>query len=301
VKIWISKNSEVPVSEQLGAQITLGIAAGDFRLGEKLPSTREIARRCGVHPNTVGAVYRKLADQNLLEFRQGSGFYVTESAEQRIAGSRHLDELIVRLFDEARSLGFSDEEVHRRLKRSRAPKVADHVTLIESDVGLREILVHELRSAELSVTAASLEDLTAGNVRKNSLLVAMFDEKPKLNHVLEDGRKCVYLKGRSVSTAMAGESRPAANDLIAVVSGWDGFLTFARIMLLAAKIDPGSLIVRSTKDDDWSNAIKNASLVICDSFTGNQLDGRVGVRSFQVVSDESIDEIRSVLQARPTS
>jgi DNA-binding transcriptional regulator YhcF (GntR family) len=296
VKIWISKNSEVPVSEQLATQITLAIASGDFRLGEKLPSTREIARRCGVHANTVGAVYRKLAEQSLLEFRQGSGFYVTESAGARIEGSRRLDELINNFLDDADALGFDRDEVLKRLRGPRSSKSADRIFLIEPDAGLRNILIHEMSMRSIPVTDASLEDLASGRLKAAAVITAMFDEKPKIESVLKDGQRCVYLKGRSVSAAMSGESRPGANDLIAVVSGWDGFLTFARIMLLAAKIDPGNLIVRSTDEEDWKKAIKAASIVICDSLTAASLDGLKSVRSFQVVAEESIAEIESSLR-----
>lgn len=291
MKIWISKNSEVPVSDQLTAQITLGIAAGDFRLGEKLPSTREIGRRCGVHAHTVGSVYRKLAEQNLLEFRQGSGFYVAKTAGKRIERSGQLEELIEKFLETAKALGFSSEEVLKRIKRVGTSSSADQIVLIESDDGLREILVHELSARSLPVVGTRFEDLSRGGLPRRSLLTAMFDEKPKIDTVLKDGDRCVYLKGRSVSTAMSGEERPSADDVIAVVSGWDGFLTFARIMLLAAKIDPGNLIVRSTADDDWNNAIRTASLIICDSLTADQLHGRAGVRSFSIISDESIDEL----------
>jgi GntR family transcriptional regulator len=98
VKIWISKNSEVPVREQLVAQVTLGIASGDLKVGERLPSTREIALRNDVHANTVGAAYQKLVDQKLIEFRKGSGFYVAESASERIEGSRRFDRSACRSF-----------------------------------------------------------------------------------------------------------------------------------------------------------------------------------------------------------
>jgi DNA-binding transcriptional regulator YhcF (GntR family) len=295
VKIWISKNSEVPVSDQLVAQITLGIASGDLKYGEKLPSTREIARRCGVHANTVGAVYRKLADQGLLEFRQGSGFYVAESAGKRIEGSRRLDELIQNFLDAVRTLGFTEDEVSKRLKRSRTGKPTDRVILIESDQGLRDILAHELTMSSLPVQAESFETFLSGQFQKAPLLTAMFDEKPKIDPVLSDGQKCIYLKGRSVSAAMSDEKRPSPDDLIAVVSGWTGFLTFARIMLLAAKIDPGNLVVRSTSDDDWERAIRPASLIISDSLTTTYLDGLDGVRSFRVISDESLADLRSAL------
>ncbi len=279
------------MSDQLTAQITLGIAAGDFQLGEKLPSTREIARRCGVHANTVGSVYRKLAEQNLLEFRQGSGFYVAETAGKRIERSGRLEELIEKFLETAKALGFSSEEVLKRIKRVGTSSSADQIVLIESDDGLREILVHELSVRSLPVVGTRFEDLSRVGLPRRLLLTAMFDEKPKIDAVLKDGDRCVYLKGRSVSTAMSGEERPSADDVIAVVSGWDGFLTFARIMLLAAKIDPGNLIVRSTADADWNNAIRTASLIICDSLTADRLHGRAGVRSFSIISDESIDEL----------
>ncbi len=61
MKIWLSKNSEVSVREQLVAQISLGIVSRDLRAGDRLPSTRELARRFEIHPNTVSAAYRELA------------------------------------------------------------------------------------------------------------------------------------------------------------------------------------------------------------------------------------------------
>lgn len=297
MKIWITKESEVSVREQLSAQITLGIASGEYQVGEKLPSTREIARRCGVHANTVGMVYRILADQNLLEFRQGSGFYVAETAAKSIEGAHRLDVLIRNFLNAASDLGFTRDEVIRRLKSEPASRPIDHITLIESDTGLRDILLQELSAESLPVSAASFEELVDGRIRKAALLTAMFDEKPKIDAILKSGQRCVYLNGRSVSAAMSYESRPASTDIIAIVSGWTGFLTFARIMLLAAKIDPGNLIVRSTTDPDWQTAIRPASIVICDSLTATRFKSRQGVRSFRIVSDESIAELRAALNS----
>jgi DNA-binding transcriptional regulator YhcF (GntR family) len=117
MKIWISKNSEVPVREQLITQITLGIAAGDYAIGQKLPSTREVARRCGLHANTVSSAYQQLAKENLLEFRKGSGFYVAESASVHIEGSRKLEDLIASFLESAERLGFTRDEIVTRLRK----------------------------------------------------------------------------------------------------------------------------------------------------------------------------------------
>lgn len=36
MKLWLSRNSEIPMREQLVTQIKLGIAIGDLETGEKL-------------------------------------------------------------------------------------------------------------------------------------------------------------------------------------------------------------------------------------------------------------------------
>lgn len=292
VKIWISKNSEVPVREQIVAQMTLGIASGDLKVGERLPSTREIARRNDVHANTVASAYQKLVDQNLIEFRKGSGFYVAEMASQMIEGSQRLDEMISQLLESAERLGFDEKEVLARLKKRKTRSRPDSVLVVESDDGLRDILVHELSCAGLPTHGITLEQFsTTTDKHRASIIAAMFDEKPKLDAVLSSGQTCSYLKGNSVASAMSGETRPSSRELVAVVSGWDGFLTFARIMLLAAKIDPGTIVVRSTRDHNWKTATKNAALVVCDSLTASQLDGLPAVRPFRVIAEDSVADL----------
>jgi DNA-binding transcriptional regulator YhcF (GntR family) len=296
VKIWISKNSEVPVREQLVAQMTLGIASGDLKVGERLPSTREIARRAGVHANTVASAYQKLVDQSLIEFRKGSGFFVAESAGARIEGSRRLDELISAFLQSARDLGFEENDVIAQLKKGRRTFSPEGILVVESDAGLREILVYELTAAGLRTSGISLEDFSNGpSGHSRSIITAMFDEQPKLDAVLQNGQKCIYLKGGSVASAMSGEHRPAADELVAVVSGWDGFLTFARIMLLAAKIDPATIVMRSTSVDGWQDSIKKAALVICDTYTASLLDHTPSVRTFRVIADDSVAELASAI------
>ena len=296
MKIWISKNSEVPVREQLVTQITLGIASGDLNIGEKLPSTREIARRCDLHSNTVSSAYQKLVDSRLIEFRQGSGYYVAESAGDRIEGERRLELLIENFLRAAGELGFDREEVVSILAKPRETAPGEEIVVVESDDGLRDILVHELSKRFPQTTSITLEDFIRSGVAAESTIAAMFDEKPKIEPHLISGQRCVFLKGRSVSAAMAGQERPDPDATVAVVSAWDGFLTFARIMLLAARVDPGRLIVRSTADDGWHDAIAGAAIIICDSLTAQSLDGlapNARIRKFEIVSDESILELAS--------
>ncbi|MEO8041538.1 MAG: hypothetical protein ABI646_02910 [Acidobacteriota bacterium] len=140
------------------------------------------------------------------------------------------------------------------------------------------------------MSAVSLEDYSHRGVRSDATLVAMLDEKPKIDPLLNGGQRCIYLKGRSVSAAMSGQDRPAPDEIVAVISEWEGFLSFARIMLLAANIDPGRLVVRSTADEGWKDAIKPASIIICDSLTAAGLADSKRVRPFYIISDESLNE-----------
>src|SRR5205085_6440235 len=49
MRLWISKSSEVPIREQLVTQIVLGVVSNDLKVAERLPSTRELARRYKIH------------------------------------------------------------------------------------------------------------------------------------------------------------------------------------------------------------------------------------------------------------
>ena len=81
MKIWLSKNSEIPIKEQLIAQVRIGVACGDLTPGDKLPSTRDLARRFGVHPNTISAAFQELASTGEVSNKKGSGVFVNSTGD----------------------------------------------------------------------------------------------------------------------------------------------------------------------------------------------------------------------------
>ncbi|MEP6900675.1 MAG: GntR family transcriptional regulator [Actinomycetota bacterium] len=139
MKIWLSKNSEVPVREQLITQIKLGIASGDLPFGTRLPSTREIAQRYKIHSNTVSNAYQILAEQGCLEFRQGSGFYVRELNPENIGNS--LDKLIAQFIQTAQNQGFSLAEIKNHVSHFFDSNQSNQLFVIENDVELQKILI----------------------------------------------------------------------------------------------------------------------------------------------------------------
>src|ERR1700704_3373843 len=160
MQLWFARGSEVTIREQLETQVILGILTDDLAPGHRLPSTRELARRFRLHPNTVSAGYRQLERERWVEFRHGSGVYVGERKPELVPSSAlALDQLIARLFRSARELGAPLATVRSRLRQWLELQPPDHFLLIEPDEELRRIVAVEMQQAvTLPVRSCSLND-----------------------------------------------------------------------------------------------------------------------------------------------
>src|SRR5260370_14099248 len=141
MQLWFARGSEVTIREQLVTQVILGILSDDLGPGQRLPSTRELARRFRLHPNTVSAGYRQLERERWVEFRHGSGVYVRErKPELAHSSALVLDQLIAKLFRSARELGAPLTTVRSRLRQWLELQPPDHFLLIEPEEELRRIV-----------------------------------------------------------------------------------------------------------------------------------------------------------------
>jgi GntR family transcriptional repressor for pyruvate dehydrogenase complex len=80
------KNALKPVAreslvDRLVDQIRSSINAGNYSLGERLPTIMEMARRFGVGHPTVREALKKLEAIGVVEIRHGSGVYVTRTQD----------------------------------------------------------------------------------------------------------------------------------------------------------------------------------------------------------------------------
>ena len=67
---------------QIQQMIAQGILSGRFRKGEKLPSSRKLARHLGVSRITVTLAYTELQASDYLESRDRSGYFVSQNAPE---------------------------------------------------------------------------------------------------------------------------------------------------------------------------------------------------------------------------
>ncbi len=70
------KNGSGLLYERVASELASLIELGTFRVGEKIPSVRQMSRRFDVSINTVMQAYALLEDRRLVEARPQSGYYV---------------------------------------------------------------------------------------------------------------------------------------------------------------------------------------------------------------------------------
>ncbi len=296
MRLWLSRSSEVPLREQLVTQIRLGIVSGDLKVKQKLPSTRELARRFRIHSNTVSAAYRELDRTGWVAVRKGSGVYVCERSSEHIRDAGHgLDETIAKFFKAARAKGHSLGEIQTRLQHWLAQQPPDHFLVIEPDPELRRILITEIESATKARTVgAGFDDCGRVDLLTGALPLAMFGQMDRVRAALPSGTDVLALRSRSVSDSLQGRTRPGADSLIAVVSRWPEFLRWGRAILVAAGLDPDSLSIRNAQERGWQRGLKSAALVVTDSVMVRELPTGCEVSLFTILSDSSLDEVRRI-------
>ena len=292
MQLWFARGSEVTIREQLVTQIVLGILSDDLRAGQRLPSTRELARRFRLHPNTVSAGYRQLERERWVEFRHGSGVYVQENKpEVPPSSGLALDQLVANLFRSARRTGVPLSTVRLRLRQWLDMQPPDHFLLIEPDEPLRRILAAEIQQAvTFPVQSCSLEGCP--KIPEGAIPVVLPNRAAAVRQTLPEGAEVLTLQVRSVPTSLAGWLPAPTGTLIGIASGWPNFLKLARTMLNAAGFHPDALVFRDAGKANWQRGLQQTAAVVCDSVTATELPAGCRVISFSLLSETSIAELR---------
>ncbi|HEV2027987.1 MAG TPA: GntR family transcriptional regulator [Candidatus Dormibacteraeota bacterium] len=63
---------------QLTQQVTHALRLGQLKVGDRLPTVRDVAAQLAINPNTVLKAYRHLEMQGLLASRPGTGVFVAK-------------------------------------------------------------------------------------------------------------------------------------------------------------------------------------------------------------------------------
>lgn len=292
MQLWFARGSEVTLREQLVTQVILGILSDDLTPGQRLPSTRELARRFRLHPNTVSSGYRQLEREQWVEFRHGSGVYVSANKpEVSDSSALALDRMIGKLFRTARDLGTPLTTVRSRLHHWLDLQPPDHFLLIEPDEELRQILSAEVKQAvKFPVVSCGLEEMA--HMLEGATAISLPNRVATIRHLLPAGADLLTLQVRSVPASLAQWLPAPVSALIGVASRWPNFLKTARTILLAAKFAPDSLIFRDRRKSNWQRGLEQTVAVVCDAVTATELPSACRAIPFPLLSDSSIADLR---------
>jgi DNA-binding transcriptional regulator YhcF (GntR family) len=106
----IERDSDVPISTQIFWQLAYQIESARLQPGTRLPPVRELGAALRVNPNTIRAVYRRLADAGYVVGRHGAGTRVVDRPPVR-RGSDALAGIVAETLRRAAQLGFTPDEV----------------------------------------------------------------------------------------------------------------------------------------------------------------------------------------------
>ena len=119
----IDTKHPTPLYHQLERSIKFAIATGKLRIGDQLPTVRQLAVELKINANTVAKVYAELERSGVLQTRRGVGTFVherpAEVAFNRRERERHLRELSDHFIAETHSRGYSIDEVIEHLESRR--------------------------------------------------------------------------------------------------------------------------------------------------------------------------------------
>jgi GntR family transcriptional regulator len=105
-------NKSEPIYAQIISDIRSKLINGTYKLGQEIPSRREMAKELGVNPNTIQRAYREMEEMNWIVTARGQGSFI--ATDSRILESLREDAVhaaVSESIEILRSLGKSDENI----------------------------------------------------------------------------------------------------------------------------------------------------------------------------------------------
>lgn len=118
--VQIDPRDPTPIYAQLDRAIRVAIAHGKLKMGDQLPTVRQLAVDLRVNANTVAKVYLALEREGIVQTKRGVGTFIADARPPAVHDAhreRRLKELVDRLLADAASIGFAPREISRYLSR----------------------------------------------------------------------------------------------------------------------------------------------------------------------------------------
>jgi GntR family transcriptional regulator len=305
MKVFINRESPIPLHDQLVTQISLLIAAGVLAPGSRLPSVRDLASRIDVHRNTVMAVYNTLESYGVVTIKAGSGVRVLEpkspGAPSGWRGGVALGHMAARFIAEAREQGHTDAALREAFELAMAPRPMRRIVVVDPHADFHPLYRRELGA----VFAIPVETLTLDGVRAigpdglddAALLTSMYHLQP-LREVVGDDRPVVVVPvdaGESVLQKLRALPTGATVGLVTVS---ETLLRMAKEILAGVRGEDLLVIEADPADAERLRSLLRLSdLVVVDSASHEAVLGHTPrpVVRFKLLPDAALSSVAQQL------
>lgn len=107
-----------PIYSQIVDEITMRIANGTYKLGDKLPSVRDLAVEMGVNPNTMQRALAELERNGLVYTERTNGRFVSEEESMLKELKKGLvEEYIEEFVEKLRMIGMDNKEIEQAVSK----------------------------------------------------------------------------------------------------------------------------------------------------------------------------------------
>ena len=299
----LNRRGGVPLHDQLLAQLEMKILSGGIAPGQRLPSVRVLARRLGLHANTVSAAYRELEKAGHVELRRGAGVYVRAGSPSSLEAALGLDEMVRLALGAAFRKGYSGSEIRDAVERWLRAAPAGRLVVVDPRVETLDLLVHEIRTA-LGVPAAgcTLEQLAQEPGLVSGALTLAFPYHAAKVSRLAPG---VQVDTIHVEPSTADRERILAlpaGAMVLVVSCSPIVLQFAAALVGGLRGDEILVETRLTsKRAEWRRLLPAADMVIADALAAPVVreSGPRRLRELHLLREEDLERLRGALAVAP--
>ena len=112
---WVL-NDVTPIYLQLYNKLMYGILSGNIRLGETIPSVREMAEILHINPNTVLKAYKAVKQEQLISSKGGKYFVTQDTDYIQQVKQTTVKELCCSYLSKMFALGFTKSEAVEQMQ-----------------------------------------------------------------------------------------------------------------------------------------------------------------------------------------
>lgn len=201
----IERKSGVPIYTQVKNHIIDDIKNGRLKIGEKLPTERELSQKLKVSRNTISAAYNLLEQEGVLISYQGRGTFV---AEEGNTWKQHTTKnKVVRFIDialeEAIEMGLNTKEfialVQERVREKELLIKNINAVFVECNIEQARYFADELsRVTHLNVlpmTVSQLQnrsEVVEETINKTQIIITAFNHVNEIKGLIVDLKKEVF-------------------------------------------------------------------------------------------------------------